>query len=478
MVTSPAGNDEQKEFLGYDWSNRKGAEGIQIQTAGGKLYNDDDRTADHTVSANIRNAFAELHTPSVELEKYLAWYRLQDMIDFSRVEFNKEIQTALTNIKIMKFVFPMVKFGDYTTIKGGNTFPKQYQGNKNEKDYPFYKVGDMNSTGNEIYMNQSENYISETVLFNDIKGNLLKEDTIIFPKVGMAIGTNKKRMLTRISAVDNNTMGITCNNRNEVLPKYLFEYLNCYVKLIDLASKSNPPSISATELSQKKFPLPPVDIQQQIVYECEKIDAECETAKVRIDNVQKQITNTLKEAEGTKIPLKTVCDYVSEHISIAECDIADFISTDNMLQSFQGIISYKGNPQITNVISYQQCDILVSNIRPYLKKIWFADRQGGASPDVLVFRVKNTDRYLPEYIFYCMRQQRFFDHMMSGKKGLKMPRGDKNVTMEYQLSIPSFEDQNAIVAQIQKFEQQIDAAQKVLDSAFARKQAILDKYLQ
>ena len=59
-----------------------------------------------------------------------------------------------------------------------------------------------------------------------------------------------------------------------------------------------------------------------------------------------------------------------------------------------------------------------------------------------------------------------------------MPRGDKNVTMEYQLSIPSPEDQNAIVAKIQKFEQQIDAAQKVLDSAFARKQAILDKYLQ
>ena len=456
VVTAPAGNDEQKEFLGYDWSNRKGAEGIQIHTPGGKLYNDEDRTADNTVSANIRNAFAELHTPSGELEKYLAWYRLQDMIDFSRVEFNKEIQTALKNIESVKYNYPMVKLGD----------DKLFQ----------ISIG-QRVLNSELIENGALPVYSANVKepFGYINKELLKD----FSKPSILWGIDGDWMTNYIAAeipfYPTDHCGVIRVASTQVLPYYVALILGIIGERYAFSRHNR---ASTERIKLVSIPLPPVDIQQQIVSECEKVDAECETAKVRIDDVQKQIADTLKEAKGTKTPLKSVCDYVSEHISITKCDVADFISTDNMLQNFQGIIPYKGNPQITNVISYQQYDILVSNIRPYLKKIWFADRQGGASPDVLVFRVKNTDLYLPEYIFYCMRQQLFFDHMMSGKKGLKMPRGDKNVTMEYPLFVPTLDEQNAIVAKIQKFEQQIEAAQKVLDSAFARKQAILDKYLQ
>lgn len=479
VVTAPAGNDEQKEFLGYDWSNRKGAEGIQIHSPGGKLYNDADRTADNTVSANIRNAFAKQHTPFGELEKYLAWYRLQDMIDFSRVEFNKEIKSAVIDSIKIEWKWKLATVGTIvSTIESGS----RPQGGVGTLKSGVLSLGGEHIDNYSGCLNlSSPKYVSVEYFQNATKGKILKHD-ILLCKDGALTGKIafvKDELDNKDAMCNEHIFILRCDN--EILQKYVFEFLySTYGQRLLKASitGSAQGGLNLTNLEKIQIPLPPVDIQQQIVSECEKVDAECENAKVRIDNVQKLITDTLKEAKGTKTPLKTVCDYVSEHISISECDVADFISTDNMLQNFQGIVPYKGNPQITNVISYQKRDILVSNIRPYLKKIWFADRQGGASPDVLVFRVKNADRYLPEYIFYCMRQQLFFDHMMSGKKGLKMPRGDKNVTMEYQLSIPSPEDQNAIVAKIQKFEQQIDAAQKVLDSAFARKQAILDKYLQ
>ena len=95
----------------------------------------------------------------------------------------------------------------------------------------------------------------------------------------------------------------------------------------------------------------------------------------------------------------------------------------------------------------------------------------------MVFRVNDTAQYIPQYVFYEMRQQSFFDYMMSGKKGLKMPRGNKDLTMRYQIPVPTRGEQKAIVEKIQKLEQQIENAIKILDSASSRKQTILDKYL-
>ena len=138
VVTSPANNDEQKEFLGYDWSNRKGAEGIQILQSGGKLYNDTDRTAANTIAANIREAFAEQYKPSAEYEKYLAWYRLQDMIDFSRIEFNKEIKTNISVPLLISSRWNLFPLSDIVEFEYGTRIVKnQTTGDK----YPVYGGG-------------------------------------------------------------------------------------------------------------------------------------------------------------------------------------------------------------------------------------------------------------------------------------------------------------------------------------------------
>ena len=90
-------------------------------------------------------------------------------------------------------------------------------------------------------------------------------------------------------------------------------------------------------------------------------------------------------------------------------------------------------------------DILISNIRPYFKKIWFADIDGGASTDVLVIKNKNRNKISDEFLYYTLFKDDFFDYVMSGAKGTKMPRGDKNAIMKYQIVVPNIEEQKKIV---------------------------------
>ena len=88
-------------------------------------------------------------------------------------------------------------------------------------------------------------------------------------------------------------------------------------------------------------------------------------------------------------------------------------------------------PQTGKVGVYQAGDILISNIRPYFKKIWYADRAGTCSGDVLVFRAKQPEQ--AGYLYSCMRCDRFFDYVVKGAKGTKMPRGDKKQMLAYEI---------------------------------------------
>nr|WP_317472168.1 restriction endonuclease subunit S [Bacteroides hominis (ex Liu et al. 2022)]MDV6177112.1 restriction endonuclease subunit S [Bacteroides hominis (ex Liu et al. 2022)] len=137
----------------------------------------------------------------------------------------------------------------------------------------------------------------------------------------------------------------------------------------------------------------------------------------------------------------------------------------------------RGGANISSITEYKPEDILISNIRPYLKKIWFADKKGGCSKDVLVLRSADTSKYLPKYIFYMLRRDAFFDYVMEGKKGIKMPRGNKEDILKYRIPIPSINEQKRIVSQIEALEMEINNACITIKNAANEKQIILDKYL-
>ena len=132
-----------------------------------------------------------------------------------------------------------------------------------------------------------------------------------------------------------------------------------------------------------------------------------------------------------------------------------------MLQDYQGIVTASNIPSNTNVIKFSKGDVLLSNIRPYLKKVWYADRDGGCSADVFVFKalaVCDTD-----FLHYIIANDRFINFTMSGAKGVKMPRGDKEQMKTYKIGLPSKEEQRKIANLLRLLDERIATQNKIID---------------
>lgn len=170
----------------------------------------------------------------------------------------------------------------------------------------------------------------------------------------------------------------------------------------------------------------------------------------------------------SKYPLEklgVVSPYISEKVAYSSISPSSYVTTANMLQNRAGITPYNDVPEVGNVTKYQKDDILVSNIRPYLKKIWLAEHDGGCSNDVLVFRNAKPSDYLSEYLYAILSSDIFFDYMMVGKTGLKMPRGDKKVIPNFLIpKAPLVEVQRKIAEECQEQDNDyINASSRIIE---------------
>lgn len=127
--------------------------------------------------------------------------------------------------------------------------------------------------------------------------------------------------------------------------------------------------------------------------------------------------------------LGDISQYVTEKVDSFELNIENYVGTDNMIADMGGIELTTSIPKSGTSTKFSVGDILISNIRPYFKKIWLSDRTGGCSADVLCIR---TNRIIPkEFVYATLARDDFFNYDVAGSKGSKMPRGDKKHIMEY-----------------------------------------------
>jgi type I restriction enzyme S subunit len=129
--------------------------------------------------------------------------------------------------------------------------------------------------------------------------------------------------------------------------------------------------------------------------------------------------------------LSDICFFADGRVAVAELDLDTYISTENMLPNKEGISRSAGLPTISQTQSYKEGDVLISNIRPYFRKIWLADCDGGCSNDVLVLRAKENCN--PAFLYYVLTDDNFFEYATVTAKGTKMPRGDKTAIMLYEV---------------------------------------------
>ena len=140
--------------------------------------------------------------------------------------------------------------------------------------------------------------------------------------------------------------------------------------------------------------------------------------------------------------LGNVIELVNEKIETSVLNCFEYISTENMKPNFGGI-SIASNIPSGKCTKFIKNDVLISNIRPYFKKIWSAKFEGGCSNDVLVLR--NKDLIDPKFLYYTVANDKFVAYYNSSCKGTKMPRGNKDALLEWEFELPNITIQQHIV---------------------------------
>ncbi|WP_338884630.1 restriction endonuclease subunit S [Xenorhabdus sp. TH1] len=222
--------------------------------------------------------------------------------------------------------------------------------------------------------------------------------------------------------------------------------------------------VSASDMAKIQIPIPyPEKLEKSLAFQTEivrildtfteltaELTAELSARKKQYNYYRDQLLS-FEEGEVEWKTLGELTEYSKTRICFDKLDKSNYVGVDNLLQNWAGKKESNYVPTEGNLIEYQSGDILIGNIRPYLKKIWHADRIGGTNGDVLVIHL--TDETItPRYLYQILADDKFFDYNMRHSKGAKMPRGNKMKIMEYPIPIPSLAEQDRIVTILDKFD--------------------------
>lgn len=178
--------------------------------------------------------------------------------------------------------------------------------------------------------------------------------------------------------------------------------------------------------------------------------------------------------EWKECKLSDICDYGKDRIEVSSLDNSNYISTENMLPNRAGITIATTLLTGEYTPSFEIDDTLVSNIRPYFKKIWKATFSGGCSADVLVF--KSKENVSKEYLYYVLADDEFFKYSMTTSKETKMPRGDKTSIMNYPIKLPPLPIQQKIAAILSSLDDKIELNNKINTNLEQQAQALFKNW--
>lgn len=396
------------------------------------------------------------------------------------------------------------KLGTVCRIVSGNT-PKGIESISNKGIYQFYKVSDMNSPGNEIKMTRSNyNLLSEEV--DNLKLKLYPKGTVIFPKRGGAILTNKKRVLSKDSAFDLNLMGVLPNEN--VNSSFLF-YWFINLDLGKICDGSNIPQINNKNIAPLDFPVPPLQTQQAIVSKIEELFSELDKGIEDLKTAQQQLKTyrqsvlkwafegklTNKDVKDGELPdgweIKTLRELtlkvekvkrkeVDENEEFIYLDIGGLDNNSNKIENYK-TYKWKDAPSRAQQI-VKVNDILFSTVRTYMKNIAIVDKEifnhQIASSGFTVLRTNEQTSF--KYIFYNTISDIFLNPLNELQTGSSYPAVRDSDVFNQKISIPkSSEEQHRIV---QEIESRLSVADKMeesiaqsLQQAEALRQSILKK---
>lgn len=467
IITAPADNKDQKDFLGYDWSNRKGNEGIQIIVPGGKMYDESDRSANGTLASAIKQSFNGI-VPSFT-EEQQAWGSVistKDMLDFSRVSFNKTLRTSNRKSIEIHSKYPVVKLSSVVEIISGGT-PDTKIAEYWNGDIPWLSVADFNK--GKRFVCSAEKHISQKGLENSSAQYLNVGDVIISARgtvgvvaqIGIPMTFNQSCYgLRGTSQIDND---------------YLYYVLSFERKHIEsLATGMKFPSIVISTFDFIEVPLPPIDIQKLIVVECSKVDEEYETTRMSVEDYKKKIESLFTELDTNNIG--------GYRLSLADPNKFD-ISIGKRVLNKQLIANGKYPVYSANVIEpFGYIDELLISDFSVPSVLWGIDGDWMTS-----FIPANSKFYPTDHcgVLRCKTPEvnpRYLAHILE-TEGRKMGfsrsyRASIDRVQGITFNVPDIEEQNNVISQIEMLEVKIQELEGKLHSLNGKITQILNYTLQ
>ena len=280
-----------------------------------------------------------------------------------------------------------------------------------------------------------------------------------------------------------------CINTKNAIVKFVYEILT-NIKARNIKPDSGYPSLNSSDLENILIPLPPLNIQQQIVSECEKINSLFSSAQKDIIKNQDNISNIIEHVEGTEIKLADIVD-LKNGLNYTKSDSGEIIrivGVKDFQDNFSPNIAELERIQIEGEISsdylLQNSDILIvrSNGSKNLvgRCIFISnldDEHTSFSGFTIRIRVV-SDIILPKFLCHCLRSKAVRTRMMTDSKGSNINNISQGILSNLKISIPSLSEQKQIISKIEQYEKQIAQAKSIIAECPAKKKAILKKYLE
>ena len=168
-------------------------------------------------------------------------------------------------------------------------------------------------------------------------------------------------------------------------------------------------------------------------------------------------------SDGVKVfRLEEIAHYAKTRIDCKTINEDNYVGVENLLQNKAGKTKATSVPTTGMVIAYQKNDILIGNIRPYLRKVWLADCEGGTNGDVLTVQIEDTEKVIPQFLYYVLSSEKFFLYDIQNSKGAKMPRGSKDAVMKFEVPLPHLDVQREIVRMLDSYTESVVELQRQL----------------
>ena len=257
------------------------------------------------------------------------------------------------------------------------------------------------------------------------------------------------------------------------LRRYVFYYVvsNKFTAYLEkLTNGANYPAVKETDVRKALIPIPPKPTQLSIVTELDKLNELIRIKKEQLKDYDALAQSIFYEMFGDPVEnekgwevkkLGEVSIYPKERVAINQICSSQYVGVENLIKDRGGVCFSDNLPKADVAIAYKENDILLGNIRPYLKKIWLADKVGGASGDVVIIRIKERS-ISPLFLFKLLSSDQFFEYDNTHTKGAKMPRGDRKAIEKFGVILPPLSLQQSFAQKIEQIEQQKAAIQKTI----------------